>query len=281
MQDIKKKLAEKAARLKPRGFSRDKFDIKHDPKVIIRTIIYSAVSAGLLGLIIFSSYKIIRWKVDVDVTNEQILALQSSAVIDTINLDNADTNLINVDLSQSKSSNPDTVGWISVPGTSINYPFVQASDNEYYLYHSFNKAWSEAGWVFLDYRNTPDLNKKNQVIYAHGRVDGSMFGTLTNVLDKNWQNNPDNRYVKISTDKYNSLWQVFSTYQIPTTSDYIVTDFHNEAHFNDFIYTIKSRSNYDYGINVTTNDQILTLSTCVGFTDRAVLHAKLIKLIAK
>jgi sortase B len=60
-----------------------------------------------------------------------------------------------------------------------------------------------------------------------------------------------------------------------------VTDFHNEAHFNDFIYTIKNRSNYNYGVNVTTNDQIITLSTCVGFTDRAVLHAKLIKLIAK
>ena len=49
----------------------------------------------------------------------------------------------------------------------INYPFVQTSDNDYYLNHSFNKKYNDAGWVFMDYRNNASNFDKNTILYAH------------------------------------------------------------------------------------------------------------------
>ena len=64
-----------------------------------------------------------------------------------------------------KKKNPDTVGWIKVDNTNINYPYVQTTDNSFYLNHSFDKSYNEAGWVFLDYRNNNNLdNNDNDVL---------------------------------------------------------------------------------------------------------------------
>ena len=137
-------------------------------------------------------------------------------------------NIINVDFNSLKRTNPDVVGWLKVNGTNINYPFVQSSDNDYYLTHSFNKSYNGAGWVFLDYRNN-GTNNKNTIIYAHGRSNKTMFGTLKNVLNNGWLNNTNNYVIKISTETENSLWQIFSVYRIPTTSDYLQTNFNDET----------------------------------------------------
>ena len=32
--------------------------------------------------------------------------------------------------------NPETVGWVTVPNTNIDYPVVQSTDNQYYLSHN-------------------------------------------------------------------------------------------------------------------------------------------------
>ena len=82
--------------------------------------------------------------------------------------------------------NSDVVGWIQVAGTNINYPIVQSNDNDFYLNHSFDKSINGAGWVFMDYRNNPSSFDKNTIIYAHSRVDGSMFHTLRNVVKESW-----------------------------------------------------------------------------------------------
>ena len=60
--------------------------------------------------------------------------------------------LIDVDFSELLKINSSTVGWIQVNVNNINYPFVMANDNKYYLTHTFNKSYNSAGWVFLDYR---------------------------------------------------------------------------------------------------------------------------------
>ncbi len=249
---------------------------------------------ALVGLVVFSAYKIIRWQAESDVTNQTIAKLQSETEVKTIsstptisevrtpeNQRYLDMDLIDVDLSPLKQTNPNTIGWINVPGTSINYPYVQAADNDFYLYHTFDGHWSDAGWVFLDYRNNKSLTDKNQIIYAHGRIDGSMFGSLQNVLSEDWFSNEDNRIVKIATDQNSTLWQVFSVYRIPKTNDYITTNFSDPSEFKSFIKMIQDRSQFNFKTPVEDTDRILTLSTCIGTNDRAVLHAKLIKLVEK
>jgi sortase B len=186
-------------------------------------------------------------------------------------------NLINVDFTELKKINSSTVGWIQVNGTNINYPFVQTKNNDYYLTHSFDKSYNKAGWVFLDYRNSKDFSNQNNILYAHSRLDKTMFGSLKNILKNGWLKNTKNHVIKLSTEKENTLWQVFSVYHIPETSDYIKTNFNNPEQFQNFANMLIERSAHNFNTTVNENDKILTLSTCYGETERMVVHAKLIK----
>ncbi|MBE6140739.1 MAG: class B sortase [Firmicutes bacterium] len=186
-------------------------------------------------------------------------------------------NLINVDFNELITKNEDTKGWLQVSGTNINYPFVQTGDNDYYLTHSFNKKINSAGWVFMDYRNNINNLGKNTILYAHGRLDNTMFGSLKNILTSGWLNTPNNFVVKTSTATENSLWQVFSVYKIPTTNDYIQTDFYSDEEFLNLANKLISRSAHNFNTTINAFDKILTLSTCYNDDEKVVLHAKLIK----
>ena len=186
-------------------------------------------------------------------------------------------NLIDVDFTNLKETNKDTVAWLSVGGTNINYPVVQTTDNDFYLDHSFDKSYNKAGWLFMDYRNNPNEYEKNTIIYAHNRKDKTMFGTLKNVLAAVWYKDIDNRVIKMSSENSNTLWQIFSVYTIETTNDYIKTIFKSDESYQKFIDLVKGRSLANFNTTVTTNDKILTLSTCHGSTKKLVVHAKLIK----
>ena len=102
----------------------------------------------------------------------------------------------------------------------------------------------------------------------------SMFGTLKNVLTKEWQSNNDNLLIKLITTEKTFLYQVFSTYSIDAEGYYINTSFNSEEEYLDFLQTIKERSNHNYGIFLTKSDSILTLSSCITSDKRVVLHAK-------
>ena len=187
-------------------------------------------------------------------------------------------NLLEIDFNQLLKRNSDTVGWIEVKGTNINYPIVQTTDNNYYLTHAFDKTENEAGWVFMDYRNDSVNFNQNTIIYAHSRLTGSMFGSLKNILNSSWYTNKDNHIIRLSTPTENTMWQVFSVYTIPKESYYITPNFNSNEAYQEFLNTMKSRSEVEFSAEVNTNDKILTLSTCKdNFGNRVVMHAKLIK----
>lgn len=185
--------------------------------------------------------------------------------------------LINVDINALKEKNKDTVGWINVNNTNINYPYVQGKDNKYYLNHSYDKSYNEAGWVFLDYRNNSTLSDKNNILYAHSRLDKTMFGSLSKTLKSNWYNNKDNHIIRLSTEIENTMWQIFSVYKIPEETYYITTNFSNDSEYEKFLKIIKERSIHNFNTDININDKVLTLSTCYSDTERTVVHAKLIK----
>ena len=185
--------------------------------------------------------------------------------------------LIEVDFNELEKKNSDTVAWINVNNTNINYPIVQTNNNDYYLNRSYDKTWNDAGWVFMDYRNNNNLNDKNTIIYAHSRLDKTMFGSLSKVLKNDWYKNKDNHIIKMSTPTENSLWQIFSVYKIEEETYYITTDFENDNTYMEFLNTIKDRSKYNFNVTLNSSDSIITLSTCYSETERTVVHAKKIK----
>ena len=130
----------------------------------------------------------------------------------------------------------------------------------------------------MDYRNNFTNMDKNTIIYAHGRMDYTMFGSLRKTLNSNWYNNPENYVINLSTEKYNSLWQIFSLYKIPTTSDYLQINFSSDEEYLNWLNMLKDRSIYDFKTTITSDNKIISLSTCYNDDEKLVVHAKLIKI---
>ena len=234
-----------------------------------------------LFIILFISAKnIYYWFKDNKKTSKMESIIEDKTSVEVID-DNTESGLINVDLNDLRGINSDTVGYIKVNNTNINYPVVQTTNNTFYLTHTFDKTENKAGWVFMDYRNHNDNFDTNTILYAHGRLDNTMFGSLRKVIKEEWYTNPDNYILQYSNDYYSSKWQVFSIYRVKETDDYIKTNFSSNEEYNSFINLIKSRSIYDFNVSVTTNDNIITLSSCYNDTDRMVLHAKLVSMVRK
>ncbi len=226
-------------------------------------------------LVIYSSINIYKWYQDSTKIKENTADINKDVVINEV--EENGVKLLDVDFSKIKETNPDTVGWIQVPGTNVNYPFVQTNNNDYYLTHSFDKSYNNAGWIFLDYRNDINTLDKNNIFYAHGRLDGTMFGSLKNVLENSWFENTNNHIIKISTENQNTSWQIFSVYLIPATSDYLQINFNSDNEFKEFANMVQNRSKYKFDTTVENSDKIITLSTCYNnnSSERLVIHAKL------
>lgn len=249
-------------------------------------------------ILIFSAFKVIEWFSDNNSTDKVIEKINSDVKVDEI-IDNENTEvideeptepekvsdyfyyitypLINVDFENLLKTNNETVGWINVNNTNINYPFVQGINNTYYLNHSFDKSYNSAGWVFMDYRNNKEMNNRNTILYAHGRIDKTMFGSLYKTQYPAWYQNKSNHVIRISTPSVNMSYQIFSVYKIEEESYYIQTDFTTDDVYLEFLNTIKERSKYDFNVVLGASDKIITLSTCANDKERYVVHAKLIK----
>ena len=227
-------------------------------------------------LLIFSSIKIINYLKD----NYRNKKIQESIIKKSINVieSNYKDKKYDVNFKSLKEKNPDTIAYLKVNGTNIDYIVVRGKDNSYYLKHNFEKNWNVSGWIFSDYHNKFDNTDNSIVIFGHNTHDGSMFGTLKNTLSEDWQKNEDNLKIVLVTEKNTYYYQVFSTYEINPEEYYIKTEFKNIEEVGEFINKVKARSNHNYNIKVKSSDKILTLSSCTSSgTKRVVLHAKLIK----
>jgi len=189
------------------------------------------------------------------------------------------TDFLTVDFSSWKKKNADTVGWVWVKGTKINYPVVQTKDNEYYLDYNFEKKKSSAGWMFGDYRNDFTNIGRNTIIYGHARIDRSMLGSLYYTQSKTWYGDPANLFVRFNTLYDQMVFQVFSIYVTDIKFNYIKTSFASDDEYVSFLKQIRKKSTTPLpAVSLSADDRILTFSTCTAADNkRLVMHAKLIK----
>ena len=76
------------------------------------------------------------------------------------------------------AQNSDLVGWVSIPGTRIDYPVMQTKDNpDFYLKHAFDKSYSSYGVPYVQ-ENCDIGISDNLVLYGHHMNNGSMFSDL-------------------------------------------------------------------------------------------------------
>lgn len=174
-------------------------------------------------------------------------------------------------------TNSDIVGWVRVPGTKIDYPVVQKSNNEYYLRRNLKKEWALRGTIFMDYRSHGNTEDLNTVIYGHNMKDGSMFGNLSKYKKKDYFE--ENQYVEYDYPGATTKWQIFSVYIYKPEDDFFIVTFSNQKEYEKFLNDCKKRSIYDTGVLVEKDDRMLTLMTCTYETDdaRLVVNAKLVE----
>lgn len=176
-----------------------------------------------------------------------------------------------------KEINNDTVGWLTVNNTKIDYPVVQSTDNDYYLYRDYYKNKNRHGWIYMDYRNNIEDLSDNTIIFGHNLANQKMFGTLRYVTNPSWYKKSSNQIITFNTTKANMKWQIISIYKIPVTNDYLVANFASSEDKLNFLDMITQRSIYNFNATYDENTKIITLSTCSnGSKDRLVVHAKLI-----
>lgn len=219
--------------------------------------------------------------VDVD-TNNSNGSTNSSSSSSGIVIDTnpyrlfAKTSLDSVNFNDLKSQNSDTVAWISVDGTNINYPIVQTDNNDYYLDHSFDKSYKKTGWTYMDYRNSTDMTDNNTIFYGHNLLNKTAFGSIANIFTDDWVNN-SNHSIVILTEGKRYIYKVFSAYYIDPEIYYLQTIFYSDSEYQSFLNTLSARNIINIDNSVLVTDKIITLSTCTEDNKgRKVVHAKLI-----
>lgn len=165
-----------------------------------------------------------------------------------------------VDHAKLMEMNGDYRCWIYAPGTQIDYPVVQSGDNSHYLKRMFNGERNSAGTLFIDYRNLPDFQDPNTLIYGHHMRNDSMFGTLTDYAKQAYYE--EHPVMLVMAEKEIFLLEIFAGY---TTSDrdhcYDIA-ISDEEDMAAFIDEAVRKSDFVSGVQVRTTDRLVTLSTC-------------------
>lgn len=245
-------------------------------KIKKKKIIVLVIIVILLVVFVISLTNIINWKKNNDDNLKIQDDLKKYVTVDEDTKEEDEE--YKIDFKSLKEQNPDVVAYLEVPNTNIKYVVVKGNDNSYYLKHNFNKEYNNAGWIFADYRNKFNFTDYNIIIYGHNTRDGSMFGTLKNTLKEEWYSNKDNHTIIFVTENRINKYQVFSVYE-DKASDYpITTEFKSDNEYLTFLNTVKKKSKYNFNVDVSEEQSILTLSTCAtNNQNRVTLHAINIK----
>ncbi len=171
--------------------------------------------------------------------------------------------------------NPDVIGWVTIPGTSIDYPVVRTGDNEFYLDHNIQQQESKHGSVFMDFRNADSTQQKHIILYGHNMKNGTMFHDLLNFKQASFF--AKNRIVYFNWNGVETMWEIYLATTIPSNDDhwinYVETRFDDNDAFADYMAdmtayarTVSSAMVYENTV-ITPADQVLTLTTCTYETD--------------
>lgn len=180
------------------------------------------------------------------------------------------------ELAVLQQQNARIIGWLSLEGTRLDNPVLQATDNDFYLTHNHLDEKSRGGSIFADFRNNV-LQDRHTIFYGHVLRNGTMFGDLAKFSEQSYADNHPTFYYETNDKKY--ALQVFAAYNTTTDHYYIETQFTDET-FQTFLQDIESRSAIMMPVDVTIQDKIVTFSTCTtsqNDRERFVVHAKVVE----
>jgi len=231
-----------------------------------------------LAVFIYSSYELTSILLEY-YHNRKVLA-EAQELFYHADSDERDEKQMRKAFYELQAINEDIIGWVTIEGTKIDYPVLQADDNKYYLNRNYKREHSRAGSIFMDYRNDYEMMQdKNIILYGHRMKDDTMFNQLKRYVDKEFFDSHPIVLFDTLYDRFDA--EIFSVYRTTTDFDYIKTDFESDEEFQEFLDIIQEKSLHQSDVAVTKDDKILTLSTCDYMLDpdkgRLVVHAKLVE----
>lgn len=213
----------------------------------------------------FFSYKIYNYNKE-EKEQEKLNNNLLETVVITNSQDNQEDNEnsknklpIEINFEALKNENKDIIAWLYSEGTPINYPVVQARDNDYYLRRLIDGTYNQAGTIFVDYKNSSNFEDYNTIIYGHNMKNDTMFGTLIKYKNQEYFNEHKEMY--LFTENKNFRIELFAGYTASSESD--IYNFPKNSSTNEkLINTAISKSTFKSEIEVSNEDRIITLSTC-------------------
>lgn len=166
-----------------------------------------------------------------------------------------------------KERNPDFFGWLSIPGTVLDYPVMHTpEDEEYYLHRNFDGGDSQSGVPFLAADCFEGCG--NYLIYGHNMKNGTMFATLLSYADREyWEQHPTICLSTSAGDEAYTVLAAFYSEAYPQDAAgvfryYRYTDLREAGVFEEYVEQVRAAALYDTGVSAAYGDQLLTLSTC-------------------
>jgi sortase B len=174
------------------------------------------------------------------------------------------------------SINKDIVGWIRIDDTNINYPVVQANNNDYYLKYNFQNKIEKHGAIFLDYHISPNMSDKNIIVFGHNMIDPLMFNNLEKFKDEVFFNG--HRYIYLDSLYKEQKWEVFAVYLLDASKDTMTYKYKSDSDFLEAVAGYKKKAMLKRNIEFKSDDRIVSLITCSYELSnaRTVVQARLI-----
>ncbi|MBR5134380.1 MAG: class B sortase [Clostridia bacterium] len=250
--------------------------------LIVLFVIIAGVSIGYLILLNFGGPSI----------NNPIPDIPSEQIVPSTGPTNANGEPIEtvplvdnpINFAEWQAINPDIYGWIYIPNTStigcengINYPILCASDkgDDFYLTHNYHKDYdySQAASIYSEKQNGRPMSSRNTLIYGHNMrstCSNTMFGALNYFEDETFFEENDSIYIYIPG--HILTYKIFAAYEYDDRHILNTFDFSNDAVWEAYLESAQNPQSYNAHtreVEISPNDRIVTLSTCVGYNKNA------------
>lgn len=171
--------------------------------------------------------------------------------------------------------NPDVVGWLSIEGTSLDYPVVQTTDNTFYHRLNFEGESNLHGVPFVDCNVDLKEPSNNTIIYGHNiKNDDQMFNSLLKYWDPEYyKEHPIVEFHTVYGKRQYKIFAAFVANVNPSHGEvfqyHTFVDAVDLSDIQEYIYNVQVRNILNTGVDVLPSDKLLTLSTCTYEFDNA------------
>lgn len=172
---------------------------------------------------------------------------------------------IPIDFAAIQAENPDAYGWITIPGTLVDYPLMQhAEETDYYLDHTFEKTYGLPGSIYTRNDTAQDFSDPCTVVYGHNMKNDTMFGSLHEYEKADFFADAANRIIYTYTPDSIRAWTIFAATEYSDALIPAAYDFSDPEQKLAFVASLREwNGHFDESVPVDADSRLIVLSTCV------------------